>query len=1067
MKSASISLLYTPRARDAGGDDAAACCASAVQPGEHLVNLIDSPGHVDFCSEVSSAARLSDGALVLVDACEGCAPRMQTQKRPFRLKRVRGLQRVHADARGVEASVGGATDPRAGHQQAGQARLSGATPHHARRTAHTRARGRLISELRLTPGEAYERLKRVLAEVNSIMSSFASEKYLSDADAFIASSSAAGASACAGDPETQGEGCSGSEEPGEGEDESDAFSVVKGNVAFASAADGWAFRIASFARIYAAKLGCSQKALLAALWGDFYYLPKTKRICSKKHAEASLGAGRCKPLFVQLVLEPLWQLYGCAEAEAGCGADGATGAPRKSLAEMAASLGIADSVSKRDLGGVDRKAALRAVLRAWLPLSEAVLDMALECLPDPIAAGARRTPHLCPPSPSLSAHANAALDAQLAGCKPDEAGLTVAFVSKMFAVPPGALPAAQQQPAGQERFLAFARLFCGTLRPGQTVTVLPPAWSAAAVPAPADNSAAPPPPPPPPLTARIDHIYLMMGRGLHPLASAPAGSIVALSGLDTSILKCATLLCDPGAPLAQEAGPALVHARPFRGMFFQAAPVVRVALEPAAAADLPQLLRGLRLLNRADPSVEVSMGEGGETVLGVAGEVHLERCLKDLRERFARVPLSASAPLVGFKETAAGGDWAAALAALLKGGGGGREWRTANGWCTLRCRAAPLPEVSARVLDGCADLLAQRLLATGGGRADGDAAASCAALLRERMRAAEASASSACDAEPSAGAADATLAALARAWALGPKRCGPNILLSCEFTVPEHANSADGDDATAPPVAQPLAPPQAAFALGLADAQVFVAADDADAQQQAATGLSAVLMGQVATAVLTGFQLACERGPLCDEPLWGCAFHLTAIVHPEALAAVANPSSSTGDLMHAGGGFGGQVLDAARKAFRGALADASPRLAEQFYLVVVTTTAEALGGTYAVLHRRQGRVLSEDMSEGTGAFTVTSHLPVAACFGLADELRQHTAGCAGAQVVVSHWGRGGEDPNFVATSEEELEEWGHGGGDKHNLARSTVTAVRRRKGLPVEEKLVASATRQRTQARKK
>lgn len=35
-----------------------------------------------------------------------------------------------------------------------------------------------------------------------------------------------------------------------------------------------------------------------------------------------------------------------------------------------------------------------------------------------------------------------------------------------------------------------------------------------------------------------------------------------------------------------------------------------------------------------------------------AGEVHLEMCIKDLKERFARVELQVSAPLVAFRESA-------------------------------------------------------------------------------------------------------------------------------------------------------------------------------------------------------------------------------------------------------------------------------------------------------------------------------------------------------------------------------------------------------------------------------
>ncbi|KAL6508658.1 hypothetical protein OROGR_023369 [Orobanche gracilis] len=952
----------------------------ALQFKEYFINLIDSPGHMDFCSEISTAARLSDGALVLVDAVEG----------------------VHIQT----------------HAVLRQAWIEKLTP-----CLVLNKVDRLICELRLSPVEAYNRLLRIIHEVNGIVSAYKSEKYLSDVDSMLSIAP------------------SGSYDFVE-DDEEDCFQPQKGNVVFACALDGWGFSIYDFAEFYVSKFGARSAALRRALWGPWYLIPNTGKIVKKKTITST---PKDRPMFVQFILEPLWRVYHTALKVDG---------DRGLLKNVIDSFNL--SIPSRELENKDPKARLQAVMSRWLPLSDAILSMVARCVTDPIAAQSFRISRLLPKREHIgnSDGSNAVLrEAELVRksievCDSSPNAPCVAFVSKMFAVPTKMLPreeivnnySSTDDVDSGECFLAFARIFSGTLFAGQRVFVLSALYDPLKVEESKQKHIQ---------EAYLQSLYLMMGQGLKPIASVTAGNIVAIRGLGQHILKSATLS-------------STINSWPFSSMVFQVAPTLKVAIEPSDPANMGALMKGLRLLNRADPFVEVSVSSRGEHVLAAAGEVHLERCVKDLKERFAKVSLEVSAPLVSYKETIEGEMTNHHLENNMKlffsGSSEYVEKTTTNGRCLVRVRVAKLPEPLTKLLDESSELLGDII----GGKSK-QALESLESdnnpieTLKKRMMGAIE------NDNLSSGNSETDKLEIfwknnfKRIWALGPRQVGPNIL----FT-PDTRKSMDGSVLL-------KGFPYVSDKLGFRDV------DNSNAAQNESSSSSSIedemLLREaesLESSVLSGFQLATSSGPLCDEPMWGLAFMIEAFVFPvDRQSTEDNPSTQQPQQQpEPYGVLTGQVMTAVKEACRAAVLQNKPRIVEALYFCELNTPTEYLGSMYVVLSRRRARVLKEEMQEGSSLFTVHAYVPVAESFGFADELRRWTSGGSSALLVFSHWETIPEDPFFVPKTEDEIEEFGDGSNVRQNTARKLIDAVRRRKGLPVEEKVVQHATKQRTLARK-
>ena len=99
----------------------------------------------------------------------------------------------------------------------------------------------------------------------------------------------------------------------------------------------------------------------------------------------------------------------------------------------------------------------------------------------------------------------------------------------------------------------------------------------------------------------VQNLYLLMGRELEALDVVPAGNVLGIGGLENYILKSATISSTLACP-------------PFTTLPFDVRPIVRVAVEPVHPSNMSALRRGMRLLNQADPIVEVLVQETGKSL---------------------------------------------------------------------------------------------------------------------------------------------------------------------------------------------------------------------------------------------------------------------------------------------------------------------------------------------------------------------------------------------------------------------------------------------------------------------
>ncbi|XP_044269675.1 elongation factor-like GTPase 1 [Tribolium madens] len=904
-----------------------------------LLNLIDTPGHIDFSSEVGAALRVCDGALIVVDLVEGvCVQTREAIKQAFteRCKMILILNKID----------------------------------------------KLIVELHKEVNDIFQSILHAIENCNAIVAELYQYEY------------------CNSDIDIEDTGL--------------LFSPDVGNVIFASAIDGWGFTTKQISSMFINTIKSETlDSLNTKLWNfDAYVDGKTNTI--------KLGAiekGKTN-LFVQLCIKTIFHIYSTIVLQM----------QKDKVNTIAQKLNITNLT--REMNHTDPKIQVKAIMQAWSPLAEIILHQCMKIISPPSNMGAERIKYLLDFNKFCENefHKNCLekLITIFKSCSSDDSTPCTAYVSKMFCVdnknlsqnkpkvfipkprPKNTEPKQDSEQANhtndkseeknnteeeklQDEFsiIALARVFTGCLKTGQEIYVLSPQY----VPEEQKTSVKHA------QLVKIKELYMLFGRELVLVDEITAGNVCGIGGLESAIVRTATLS-------------ASLHCVPFIEHPSQP-PIVRNSIEPVNPKDVPILRQGLRVLMQSDSCVQVVIEESGEYVLLTAGDVHLAKCLEDLTTKFAKIEINVSSPMVSLRETVTHGSNKNDFKKDLE-----NSVIVELAQIRLTVVVVALPDVIANEIEKNYKLLnsVEEHQQTNGFELFAKRESKPEDLKPPSLKIFKSDTTNLSlkhVREQLSGVFDSCKGIWTKIknniWSVGRMSDSINLLIN-----------------------------------GTSDysRNIFETLDEKDVRSC------------FDHFVVNAFNSCCKAGPLCEEPLKNCVFLIKnfEVIHDEILDGTTKTSVN--------------IESTLSSAFREAFEKQQQRLMEPMFTTSIQVNTNILGKVYSVVSKRHGKVLDAvGMDEQEKSFLVKAQIPVVESTGFANEMRKTTSGQAIPTLKFSHFEIIDGDPFYEPVEDDEDEE----DVNVESAIRATKLrkAIRKRKGLHVEEQVVVHGEKQRTLNKKK